>query len=886
MTILRRTLSSCGLILFGFSALLPSARADPKPLEKVTLQLKWKHQFQFAGFYAAKHQGYYRREGLDVELKEKPQRLDVREEVLSRRAEYGLLTSDLLLLRARGDPVVVLAAILQHSPNALLVRRRAEGIQSPRDLIGRKVMLIPDQTSAEIHAMFRRLGIRPSDWEAIGHSYRHADMLEGKVSAMSVYVSDGPFFGGNRNEEFGLLRPITYGIDFYGDCLFTTQAELDEHPERARAFRRASLKGWEYAFAHPQELIDLILSEYHSTRSRAQLTAEAEAITELAQPVFIQVGQMNPDRWRRIGETYMDLGMIKASPPLEDFLYDPSPPQSFVWVWRLGALLLLVGAGAAAFAAWNVTLRRTLKEQTASLREREARYRAIVEDQTELICRTLRDGTVTFVNEACCRFAGRERDQLLGTNLHLIAHPADLEQVKANLASLTGDSPVSTSLHRAHDGQGRVRWTQWTFRLIVDQASPSLEIQCCGRDVTQRIEAEEAEGLLKDQLRQAQKMEAVGLLAGGVAHDFNNLLTVILGNTQLLERYAARNDGSSPAGWLEEVAAIQEAGERASDLTERLLAFGRKSVVKLEVLSLPDLIDGMGRILERLLRKDIRFSIALEPNLPRIRGDRGQLEQVFLNLVLNAQDAMPDGGDLAVRVAGEDLEATDVEGGSSPGPYLVLAVSDTGTGIADDVKDHIFEPFFTTKGVGHGTGLGLSTVYGVIAGLQGFVRVESQLGQGSTFSVYLPASEEAPSKLVTPAPSPAQHDQGTRQLVLVCEDEAEVGRIVQRALTLAGYQVLVATNGERALALASEHSGSIDLLVCDVIMPGKSGPIVAAELRTRRPNLPVLFISGHAQDALDTHGLENVELLRKPFELDELVARVAKLLPPAALAER
>ncbi|MBL4848129.1 MAG: ABC transporter substrate-binding protein [Planctomycetes bacterium] len=864
------------LILCGLASGSP-AGAEPSPPEKVVIQLKWKHQFQFAGYYAAKHRGYYAAEGLDVELREKPQGMIVSAEVLSGRAQYGVLTSELLVLRARGEPVVVLAAILQHSPNALLVRR-GDGVRSPRDLIGRKVMLIPDTTSAEIYAMFRRLGVKNDEWESIAHSYRHQDLLEGKVSAISVYVSDRPFFEPGRDQEVKLLRPITHGIDFYGDCLFTTQAELEEHPDRARALRRASLKGWEYAFEHPNEIIDLIENKYQSTRSRAQLVAEAEVITELAQPVFIQVGQMNPDRWRQIGETYLDLGMIDALPPLGELLYDPAPPVSYAWAWWLGGLLLLLAAGAAAFGAWNVTLRRKIREQTASLREREARYRAIVEDQTELICRQLLDGTLTFVNQAYCRFVGKERDELLGASVFPFVNSEDLESVKSDLARLSREAPVSTSLYRASGGDSP-RWTQWTFRLIVDEAGQALEIQCCGQDVTQRTEAEAAEARLTEQLRQSQKMEAVGQLAGGVAHDFNNLLTVILGNAEFLARFAERNDGSSPPNWLEEVSAIQGAGRQASDLTKSLLAFGRKSVVELTLLSLPTLVEGIHRILERLLREDIRFSISVDAEVPLVRADRTQLEQVLLNLVINGQDAMPDGGSLTVRVAGCELSEAEVDRNSPAGDYVLLTVSDTGEGIAEDVREHIFEPFFTTKGVGHGTGLGLATVYGVVTGLKGFVRVESELGQGSTFSVYLPASEGAlAADSARVLPLTRGDVGGERRVVLVCEDETEVRRLVSRTLTQVGYEVLLAADGEQALEVARQHPGAIDLLICDVVMPGKSGPLVAAGLRTDRPHLPVLFMSGYAQEGLDRHGLEEIELLRKPFGLDELVARVGELL--------
>jgi nitrogen-specific signal transduction histidine kinase/ActR/RegA family two-component response regulator len=387
-------------------------------------------------------------------------------------------------------------------------------------------------------------------------------------------------------------------------------------------------------------------------------------------------------------------------------------------------------------------------------------------------------------------------------------------------------------------------------------------------DVTDRRE-------LEDQLRQAQKMEAVGRLAGGVAHDFNNLLTAILGYSELLAKRF--KDGDPERLDIEE---IRKSGERAATLTRQLLAFSRKQVLVPEALDLGVVIRGLSSLLERLIGEDIKVSLVVAPDLGRVMADPGQMEQVVMNLALNARDAMPKGGSLRVEIGNVDLDESYVSAhfGAMPGSYVMLAVTDTGAGMTPEIRSQIFEPFFTTKRVGEGTGLGLSTVHGIVNQSGGTIWVYSEPGHGTTFKIYLPRIAESVPNAKTPTASlPAVDGTGT---ILLVEDEEQLRRLARRVLELRRYTVLDAGSAAQALEVARGHAGAIDLLLTDVVMPGGSGPDLAAAFLLDRPGVPVLFMSGYTDDAIVHHGVlrPGTQFIQKPFTPTRLVKRVQEAM--------
>jgi two-component system cell cycle sensor histidine kinase/response regulator CckA len=383
---------------------------------------------------------------------------------------------------------------------------------------------------------------------------------------------------------------------------------------------------------------------------------------------------------------------------------------------------------------------------------------------------------------------------------------------------------------------------------------------------------------MEEQFWQAQKMEAVGRLAGGVAHDFNNMLSVISGYSELLTRKLPED---SPMR--REVSMIKQASEKAEALTRHLLAFSRRQIMRPINLNLNDLIDELQMMLERLIGEDIRLIMKTGNNIGNVKADPGQIEQALMNMAVNARDAMPDGGTLTIETANVDLTEGVVHKRVTmqPGAYVLLTVSDTGIGMNQETQANIFEPFFTTKEKGKGTGLGLSTVYGVVKQSGGYIWVYSEPGHGTTFKIYLPRVAEQADQLPVAEQAPEKLD-GTETVLLVEDDEGVRG-VCEAILTEHGYKVIAAQNGEEALKVFNRNRGAIDLLVTDVVMPGISGPELAGQTKPFRNNMRVLYVSGYAEDAIVHHGKldPGISFLQKPFSPNDLLLKVREVLDAA-----
>jgi two-component system cell cycle sensor histidine kinase/response regulator CckA len=434
-------------------------------------------------------------------------------------------------------------------------------------------------------------------------------------------------------------------------------------------------------------------------------------------------------------------------------------------------------------------------------------------------------------------------------------------------AFTTGQSTVNELIDiEAFDGVRKVIENSAAPILDDDQAITGAVV--INEDVTDVLR-------LEDQFRQAQKMEAVGQLAGGVVHDFNNLLTIINGYSEIIQ---TQLPADSPVQKL--VREIDQAGERAASLTRQLLAFSRKQVLEPKVLNLNAVVTDTAKILQRLIGEDIELNTALEPSLGLVRVDPGQIEQVLMNLAVNARDAMPQGGKLALETANVDLDATYTQAYPDllPGPYVMVAVSDTGMGMDEATKAHIFEPFFTTKQPGKGTGLGLATVFGIVRQSNGHIAVSSEPGRGATFKIYLPVVAGVISS-PKPHPDPKSAPRGN-ETILLTEDDSAVRALARHALQMHGYTVLEAGQGDKALHVAEECKGTIHLLVTDVVMPVMSGRELAERLAAIRPGLRVLYLSGYTDDAVIRHGVSLAEtaFLEKPFTPSSLATKVREVL--------
>jgi signal transduction histidine kinase/CheY-like chemotaxis protein len=390
-----------------------------------------------------------------------------------------------------------------------------------------------------------------------------------------------------------------------------------------------------------------------------------------------------------------------------------------------------------------------------------------------------------------------------------------------------------------------------------------------------RLRAEMERKDLEQQYHQAQKMDAVGRLAGGIAHDFNNMLTAILGYCELL-----LDDPDLKENQRGDIREIERAGKTAAQLTRQLLAFSRREIVEPALLDLNAIVSGMDKMLHRLVGEHIDMQTTLAPGLDPVKADRGQLEQVILNLTVNARDAMSDGGRISIETAAVHLREgmTSPYLAAVPGRYVMLAVTDTGDGIGPDILEHLFEPFFTTKSTGKGTGLGLATVYGIVKQNNGGITVESSVGSGSTFRIYFPPSEERVSAVSLP--TTVERPADAMATILVVEDDEGIRDLSAKVLSRQGYRVLVANGGEEARHISERHEGIIHVLLSDVVMPGMNGPMVAEMLTKMRPGMKVLFMSGYTDDAIVRHGVmeRDVPFLKKPFTPERLASKIVEVL--------
>ncbi len=514
------------------------------------------------------------------------------------------------------------------------------------------------------------------------------------------------------------------------------------------------------------------------------------------------------------------------------------------------------------------------REAERLLQESEARFRTAfmtVSDAHYIATRD--DGRILEVNDRFGTVFGYAREEVLGRTsleLGLYADPNDRQRMLTELRA-----------------SGRVRDLEVLARRKGGDIIPALlSVSELGsgdpplilgviRDVSEQKRTGEALRSLEEQVRQAQRLEAVGRLAGGVAHDFNNILQAISGNTELLLDDIRANDPRRA-----ELEEIRGAAQRATALTRQLLAFSRKQVLQPRVLDLNDVAQGLEKMLQRLIGEDVTLVFTPGPDLGSVKADPGQIEQVILNLAVNARDAMPDGGQLTIETANVDLDQAyaALHPGVVPGPYVLIAVSDAGIGMDAETRSHIFEPFFTTKEVGKGTGLGLAMVHGIVKQSGGHIAVYSEPGRGSTFKIFMPRVAQAAA---SPDVGPARpRTAGGHETVLIAEDDRAVREVVAETLAQRGYAVLRASDSQMALELARSAAGGVDLLLTDIVMPGMTGRELAQALAVEHPGLRVLYMSGYTDDAVVRHGVleEGVPFLQKPFTTDALALKVREVL--------
>jgi two-component system cell cycle sensor histidine kinase/response regulator CckA len=512
-----------------------------------------------------------------------------------------------------------------------------------------------------------------------------------------------------------------------------------------------------------------------------------------------------------------------------------------------------------------------------ALRSSEEKYRTILETMWDGYFEVDLAGNFTFINDAQCRMSGSTRERLIGRNNRQYTTKEEAKKLYQifNRVYRTGE-PVKSYQFEFFKRDGTKAYNEISVSLIRDAQGKPIGFRGVSRDITERKQAEEENLSLQEQLRQSQKMEAIGQLAGGVAHDFNNLLTVIKGYSQISLLDLKENDPLR--GNIQE---IEKATQRATDLTRQLLAFSRRQILNPIVLDLNVLLKDLEKMLRRLIGEDVELVALLSEDLGKVKVDRSQIEQVIFNLAVNARDAMPSGGKLTIETANVELDGEYAQAHVSvvPGRYVRLSVSDTGVGMTQEVKEKVFDPFFTTKEKGKGTGLGLSMVYGIVKQSNGNIWVYSEPNRGTTFRIYFPRTEEEADTLREREETDF-FPRGSETVLLV-EDDELVRDLANRLLKQQGYTVLEASNGQEALNVAKQHVGeTIHLLLADIVMPQMGGKELADWLKISRPNVKILFTSGYADNAIVHHGVldPGTHFLQKPFSLKTLSHKVREVL--------
>jgi two-component system cell cycle sensor histidine kinase/response regulator CckA len=496
-------------------------------------------------------------------------------------------------------------------------------------------------------------------------------------------------------------------------------------------------------------------------------------------------------------------------------------------------------------------------------------FRLITENAADMIAVVDANGQRVYNSPSYERILGFTPEDLLATSAFEQIHPDDRQRVieAAGEARRTG---VGRRIeYRMQHKDGSWRFLESTANAVLDSEGKVDKLVVVNRDITGRKKLEE-------QFRQSQKMEAIGRLSGGIAHDFNNLLGVIIGYSEILQDRLPTTDALRDS-----VDEILGAGKRAASLTRQLLAFSRQQVLEPRILDLNGVVSDLEKMLRRLIGEDIELTTVLEPTLGKVRADQGQLEQVILNLAVNARDAMPQGGKLTIATANTIMDENSVRRYSypvPPGPYILLTVTDSGIGMDAATKARVFEPFFTTKEKGKGTGLGLSTVYGVVKQSGGYIEFDSEPGKGTNFKIHLPRADEfMESEKASPAKAAPARETGT---VLLVEDEKSLRILTRNLLELSGYTVLEAKDGSEALETSRKHTGSIDLLLTDIVMPGISGRALAQQLSQQRPEMKVVLMSGYTGQSIgEKEYLERGSFfLQKPFTRESLAHKIREAM--------
>ena len=872
-------------VCFVCCLLLNVSRPAPaRALETVRLQLAWKHQFQFGGYYAALHRGFYRDAGLDVRIKEGGEGRFAREEVLEGRARYGVAGSELILHRQDGDPFVVLAPVFQHSPSVLLARKDS-GITHLQDLIGKRVMLLKGKKDADILAAFLNEGISLDSFQRLDQTFNIDDLIGGRTDAVSAYSTNEPWYLEQQGIEPQILSPRTYGVDFYSDCLFTTEDEVHTHPQRARSFLKASLSGWEYAMNHPEEIIDLLISDYNVNKSRAHLRYEAREIRKIMLPDLVEIGHMNPGRWRHIARNYAKLGLIERDFSLEGFLYKPDAvPDYTLLKWGAGilaAVLLLAAGGAFILFAYNRKLAEEIRERKraeTALLESEKRFREILEDVSNIAVQGYDEQRrVMFWNQASENLYGYRKQEAVGRKLEDLIIPPEMKEdvIRLHRRWLEyGEKIPAAELSLIHKNGGRV--PVFSSHVLHETVS-GREMFCIDVDLRSFKQAEKEKEQAQKEAAEHEKYSLVGQIAGKMAHDFNNILGSVMGNAEL----AALDCPHEPTA--RTLKLIVEQVLRGRNLTRNLVAFAKDQEPRQEYFPIDEKLELVLKLLHKDLQK-MNIVRELDPDVPDLLADAGMIEHALVNLIQNS-----------IHATGKTPDAAIFLRTSTDNGHIRIEVEDNGCGIPEEALDRIYDPAFSLKGSRDtagaypgdvkGTGYGMANVKRYVELHKGEILIESERDRGTKVTIRLPVIKKELSE--TEAAEIRNDTFVSGKYILLVEDEQDISNVQYRVLTSAPcrHRVDIAANGRMAVDLFNRNE--YDLVSLDYVLPDEiSGLDVYRHIRQIDTKIPILFISGNLEFLASVKELKRndpfIDHVSKPCQNKTYIDSIHQLLDVSA----
>lgn len=862
-------------------------------LESINLQLKWRPQFQFAGYYAAQAKGFFQEEGLAVTLQPGGPDIAPLVEVLSGRAQYAIDAGELVYYRLQGKPVVALASIFQHSPAMLMVQGNT-GLRTPHDLAHKRIgILVGGQPIVEVAAMFVNEGVKLDALALHPNAVGMDVLLSGKLDADYGYMTSEPFINQQAGNDVHYIQPINYGVDFYGDTLFTTERQLQEHPEQVAALRRAVIRGWQYALENPDEIISILLDRYPDL-NRAALQFEARHVYELVKPDIVQIGHMNTERWRRMADTFVKLGMVEDTSRMEGFLYDPEqkPDYSKVW-WVLGILggAVLLGFIGSGLVAWsngrlqekNALLQQAIQVQQRTdhlLRESQRSLQSLIGNLPGMAyrCRHEPGWTMEFVSEGCETLTGYPAGMLLGAQglaFASLIHPDDQGKVWQTVdIAARARQPFQVDYRLRHRlGEWRWVWEQGHCVLWDEAGNPQM-LEGLVMDITSQVDTRQKLQQAKDQADAA--IRAKSMFLANISHEIRTPLSAVAGLSELLKQ--AQMEGRQH----EYVEQLYSSSRLLLGIVEDVMDFSCIEAGEMVLRPAPFLLQGIlqsvGHIIhEQVEAKCLAFQMEVAEGIPPVLiGDPLRLSQVLNNLLVNAVK-FTHKGSISLHVS----QVASADGKVR----LQFSVRDTGVGIPASQRDSLFEPFVRIESGSSepikGAGLGLSISRRLVELMGGSIQVESIPGVGSEFAF---CADFAVGPLAgVPSGTAGKLTALAGARILLVDDDLLNRMIGAELLGLLGCSVVMAADAAQVTAALERET--FQLVLMDIEMPGMKGDELTQRLRSnpRWQDLPIIALTAHVgsdiRERCLTSGMN--DYLTKPFDIGQLRDTLLRWVKPA-----